>query len=677
MKHYPTTLLCRHKYHACTILALFLLALPSLVFAQILTISPQPTQGFVLSDDSLISCGIRSDGSDLASCSRTYGSITQVSLTATANFPYHFVGWSGACSGTSVKAEVSTDRNITCTAHFIKAPYTQVSLYNSHQCVVLQNGAVQCWDEGDNGQLGNGGSSDSSALVTVQGISTAIAVTVGFGHSCALLMDKKARCWGANGNAQLGIGPPRGGDFNTPQNVIEFSNAVAISAGSSHTCAVVESGQVLCWGRDAVSAGILGLGDTTVATTPTAVSGINNATAISLSSIYTCGLLSIGNAKCWGDNSNGQLGNGAIGSSSRIPIDVVNLSNAVAISAGNLHACALLRSGGAKCWGEGINGRLGTGSFNNSGTPTDVVNLSNAVAISAGSTHTCALLHNGSVQCWGRNHDGQLGSAGGDTATPRTVSGITTAITIAAANFGWNGACSILVDGNIYCWGTRIGETPTAVAGQPLILTPSAAVNLYDGHAFIAGSPYRAISNTLRGKPDWLLYSQSTGVFFGTPPAGSDSALTLSIIPDVAVLVQLPDIIIPINLRAVPARITIEDTSPTRNAVSTGLASGAMVGTVRLIAKDQTGDVPITWSLQPDNTHFAINADNGIITTKISVPVSGYIITVKAVFPPSAQRTLQPSISEVTDTYQLTINATAASDPLKLHLKIFLEGPLQ
>ena len=137
---------------------------------------------------------------------------------------------------------------------------------------------------------------------------------------------------------------------------------------------------------------------------------------------HSCALLSSGAVKCWGNNSSGQLGDGTMPTPRTTPVDVSGLSSGVtAITAGYLHTCALLSTGAVKCWGQNGYGQIGDGTTTTPRTtPVDVSGLSSGViAISAGYYHSCALLSSGAVKCWGYNPYGQIGD--GTTTTPRTT----------------------------------------------------------------------------------------------------------------------------------------------------------------------------------------------------------------------------------------------------------------
>jgi alpha-tubulin suppressor-like RCC1 family protein len=269
------------------------------------------------------------------------------------------------------------------------------------------NGAVQCWGSNWAGQIGDGTTVGSRALPTdVTGLSSAIkAVAVGFYHTCALTTTGGVQCWGYNNNGQVGDGTTT--DRAVPTNVVGMASGVAaITAGGYHTCALLLTGGVQCWGDDP---------DRPV---PTNVTGLGSvATAIAVGGSHSCAVLTAGGVQCWGINNLGQLGDGTVSdfnsaSTFLAPVSVSGLTaRAVAIAAGNSHTCALLSDGGVQCWGMNSYGQLGDGNTTDvHGAAVRPGLASTATAVTTGSAHTCALLSTGGgMQCWGYNEYGQLG----------------------------------------------------------------------------------------------------------------------------------------------------------------------------------------------------------------------------------------------------------------------------
>jgi alpha-tubulin suppressor-like RCC1 family protein len=326
-----------------------------------------------------------------------------------------------------------------------------VSAGGEYTCVRLSDGTAQCTGRNQFGQHGDGGQTDSTLLVPVSGLATATRVTAGDEFACALMADGTAKCWGLGESGQRGDGT-----FGTfalvPVTVNGLTGAVALAAGYGHTCALLSNATMRCWGEN--REGQLGNGTTAIPGTPqpVAVSGITGATAFTTGAYHSCALLGNGTVRCWGRNQ-GQLGNGTYTSSST-PVAVTGITNAVAVSGGGAHTCAVLGDGTVRCWGENEFGALGNGTTVTSTTPVQVVGVSGAVDVSAGWRHTCALLGDGTVRCWGQNTTGQLGNGTTTQSTvPVQVSGITGAVAVTAG--WWHHSCALLGDGSVRCWGAN------------------------------------------------------------------------------------------------------------------------------------------------------------------------------------------------------------------------------
>ncbi len=330
-------------------------------------------------------------------------------------------------------------------------PVQQLVAGNNHTCVLLESGLVTCWGDNRFGQLGynrtdnlgDGEPVTSFGYVTLGDLATRIAA--GGDHTCAILQDGALRCWGRNDFGQLGRGNTDNiGDNETVFSVgnVDLGAGVTVkdlALGGFHTCALLTTGAVRCWGRNDV--GQLGYGNTNNLGDD---EPINNLPNVSLTgtvrklvagAFHTCALTFAGTLRCWGDGRFGQLGQSFGGSDafwgnqanelpSTLPSDINTGAQVIDVTAGDFHTCALSSDGQLKCWGLGSSGQLGYGDFKNLGSPpTAGVDLAGVTAyrISAGAAHTCALRSNGTARCWGQGADGRLGR--GDTATSATATG--------------------------------------------------------------------------------------------------------------------------------------------------------------------------------------------------------------------------------------------------------------
>ena len=353
-----------------------------------------------------------------------------------------------------------------------------------HTCAVLADRSVRCWGKGVAGRLGYG--NDNNVLLPAAAGPLnfgpgrdARAIVAGDFHTCAILDDGSVRCWGFGENGRLGHGN-KSNIFTPaaapPVDLGPGRTARAITAGASHTCAILDDGSVRCWGNGA--AGRLGYGSAASVgddETPGSMAPVNlgpgrTARAIAAGEFHTCAILDNSGLICWGFNASGQLGYGGTADvgDNETPGQVgpvaVGGHGVVAVAGGTGHTCAVLDDGTVRCWGFGANGRLGYGSTGNvaSAAAAPAVKLGagrTASAIAAGDAHSCAILDNGAVRCWGFGGSGRLGygdtTSIGDTETPDAAGPVNlgSGRSARAITAGFSHSCAALDDGSLRCWG--------------------------------------------------------------------------------------------------------------------------------------------------------------------------------------------------------------------------------
>lgn len=248
-------------------------------------------------------------------------------------------------------------------------PVPVVGLYNvtkiepslTYTCAI-DAGAAKCWGANDYGQLGDGTTAMRLSPVTPSGVASGVTdIATGGGHTCAVV-NGGAKCWGDNYYSQAGTGISSSVDseYYVPQNVSGLASGVSrIAAGFRHTCAVTTGGGVKCWGAN--GDGQMGINDWGVSESefPRDVYGLSGgATAIAAGFGHTCAVVT-GGVKCWGDDSSGQLGNGITWDQGVAPVDAILAGAGVTnLSLGDRHSCAVV-AGEAKCWGYNWAGQLG------------------------------------------------------------------------------------------------------------------------------------------------------------------------------------------------------------------------------------------------------------------------------------------------------------------------------
>ena len=239
----------------------------------------------------------------------------------------------------------------------------ELGVGQDHSCARRAGGSVVCWGTNAFGKLGDGTNDERNAPVTVQNLTDAVQISARH-YNCARRASGKVACWGSNNeDGELGNGTTDPGMVPSID-VIGLTDAVEISVGSSHACARRAAGPVVCWGSN--NSGRLGIGNTDSASGALApnepVVGLTDAVQISAGHTSSCAVRANGTVVCWGSNNFGQIGNGMKGVDVGTPATVTGIADAVAVAVGQWHACARRATGGVVCWGNNNDGQIGDGT---------------------------------------------------------------------------------------------------------------------------------------------------------------------------------------------------------------------------------------------------------------------------------------------------------------------------
>ncbi|WP_272946193.1 chitobiase/beta-hexosaminidase C-terminal domain-containing protein [Geobacter sp. OR-1] len=402
-------------------------------------------------------------------CSQNYQSGTEVTLTPNVSPSDIFVGWSGACTGTSTCIIAMNDvQSVTANFASIGAISTAPKVAGGywHTVALKGDGTVWSWGNNMDGQLGIGSYSAEMSPQKVTAIQGITAIAAGDYHSLALRNDGTVWAWGYNNYGQLGNGTDQQAS-NTPVKVKNLTGIIAIAAGAGHSVALKNDGTVWTWGNNVDSQ--LGNNSMAKSNTPVQVSGISDASAIAAGWLHTLALKNDGTVWAWGYNAYGQLGN-ALGTQVYWPVQVSGLSGITAIAAGGYHSVSLKNDTTVWSWGKNNEGQLGDASTIQRAYPVQASEIYNITSIAAGGNYTIALNTYGEILIWGNDSYYShpfMGSV--DSSTPVLVNGVANNAQIAA---GYYHTLAMNNDGSLSSWGFnnsgQLGNGSTGLSTAPL-----------------------------------------------------------------------------------------------------------------------------------------------------------------------------------------------------------------
>lgn len=336
-------------------------------------------------------------------------------------------------------------------------------------------GLVSGVSEGTAEVVGTLGILVSTVVVNVLNSLNLVSVTAGDSHSCGLTFDGVAWCWGSNDFGQLGTSTvPIQSTSPTP--VESESRYSVISAGGDHTCALSQTGELSCWGRN--DFGQVGDGSLVSRTLPALVAATPVFTAVTAGQDHSCARTVGGVASCWGRNNFGQVGDGS--QSDRLePVIVSGGLVFSSLSAGVAHTCGTTLSGEHYCWGSNGSGQLSDSNVDpvsltpnhRSDTYGGIVGFfENMAAVSAGKDHTCALQNDGTVWCGGTlvvdaieapDKNGvrtafltcRRGDTGASLPCRDLMFLMHPELNYTNVTAGHEHSCSLATTGTVYCWG--------------------------------------------------------------------------------------------------------------------------------------------------------------------------------------------------------------------------------
>ena len=355
---------------------------------------------------------------------------------------------------------------------FERRPGTAIVAGQWHSCV-LDAGHLSCWGQNDKGQLGVGDTTNRSKIVAVAPGRSFAEVCGGEAHGCGLEASTGAvLCWGDDANGQLG--DPSLTVSLVPKAVPLGAGAIALGCGYQHTCAVLEDGSLQCWGANPESQLGRGTNSAREATPMPVAGGKTDWVRVAAGQAHTCAIRGDGSLWCWGRNSSGECAQPTAppGDQQHVPIRVGTDVDWVRVVAAQDATCALRTDDSLWCWGDNAFGNLGYPPPASTTTPRRIGGPAAWSSLADETFHGAAIQRDGTLWTWGRNVEGQLGLGDFvDRTTPTVVAGPDRWLGVATGRFH---TCALRTDRQVLCAGKNdTGALGTGDVTRRDVLTPT------------------------------------------------------------------------------------------------------------------------------------------------------------------------------------------------------------